>query len=548
MIQRYMGVLAGVLLLIAPAFAQSDPVAGMSLEHKVAQMFMITLHGSQMTQVGAEFLREWQPGGVVLFGANMGTPDAVTRLTNDFQSTITAAGGPPLLIATDQEGGVVARLTDGFTVFPAPLVTTAAGDEMAFRVGQAVAEELSGVGINMNLAPVADLETNTRNPIIRRRSYGSHPAVVGRAVSQVVLGTQSMNVLATVKHFPGHGETDQDSHGTLMRMDLTRERLDALEIVPFRAAIEVGVAAVMVAHIWFPALDEVRRPATLSPEVVTGLLREELGFEGLIITDAMDMNAVDMEVYFADSMVQAVQAGVDMMTLGPSFGLTIAEQSIQAVVDAVRRGDISEARIDESVRRILAAKERFGVMDWQPLDPVRAGERVNAEAHSALIDDLFRAAVTVAYDRFDYIPLQPDRNIAIVFLGTRYQIQNECQQYNPNIRWLSVSDSPTEEQISWARQIAQESDVTVVWTQDAISTVEQQDLVNALPPEKTVAVALWSPYDWQTYPRVSAYVATYSPAREAVPAACAVLFGAIPANGQLPVTLSLELQAGTRGS
>lgn len=548
MLHRCLLFAAAILLLAAPIFAQSDPLATMTLEQKVAQMFMVTLHGSTMTEVGADFLRRWQPGGVVLFAANVTTPDQVTGLTNSFQSTITQAGGPPLLIATDQEGGVVARLTDGFTVMPSPLLITAAGEDMAYQVGQAVGQELSAVGINMNLAPVADLETNDRNPIIHRRSYGSHPEVAGRAIVQVVRGTQSMNVLATVKHFPGHGETGEDSHGVLQELNISRERIEALELEPFRRAIEDGdVAAVMVAHIWFPALDPVRRPATLSPEVVTGLLRNQLGFEGLIVTDAMDMNAVDMEVYFADSMVQAVQAGIDLITLGPSFGLPIAEQSIQAVVDAVRRGDIPESRIDESVRRILAAKAQYGVMDWQPLDPSTAVERVNAEAHAALIEELFRKGVTVAYDHGDHIPLREDRNIAIIFLATRYQIMDECKQYNPNIRWVGIADNPTQEQIGWAVEAANWSDTTVVWTQNAFENPDQQALVNALPQEKTVAVALWSPYDWRTYPHVSAYVAAYSFLRPSVPAVCAVLFGALPANGQLPITLSLSLQAGTRG-
>jgi beta-N-acetylhexosaminidase len=472
----------------------------------------------------------------------------VTTLTNDFQSTITDAGGLPLLIAIDQEGGVVARLTDGFSVFPSPLVTTASGEDMAYQMGQAVAQELSAVGINMNLAPVADLETNEDNPIIRRRSYGSHPEVVGRTIVQVVRGTQSMNVLATVKHFPGHGETGADSHAILQQLDISRERIEALELEPFRQAIDDGdVAAVMVAHIWFPALDSVRRPATLSSEVVTGVLRDELGYDGLIVTDAMDMNAVDMEVYFSESMVEAVEAGVDLMTLGPSFGIDIADESIQAVIDAVRSGRIPESRIDESVRRILAAKARYGILDWQPLDPATAAERVNLEGHAALMDELFRRAVTVAYDHGDHIPLRSDTNIAIVFLATRYQIRDECAQYNPNIRWVGVSDNPSGDEIGWAAGAAEWSDTTVVFTQDAITNPEQQALVNALPPEKTVAVALWSPYDWHTYPRVAAYVATYSPLRPAVPAACAVLFGAIPANGQLPVTLALDLQAGTRG-
>ncbi len=517
----------------------------MTLEHKVAQMFMVTLHGAGMTDVGAEFLRRYQPGGVVLFASNVTSPQQGTQLTNDFQRTITEAGGPPLLIGIDQEGGVVQRLTEGFTTIPVPYVTTAAGEDMAFRMGELVGQELAAIGVNMNFAPVADLETNLDNPIIDRRAYSNDPQIGGQAVSAVVRGLQSVNVLATVKHFPGHGETSTDSHGALPRIDISRERLNTVELEPFRQAIANDVAAVMVGHLWLPSIDPVRRAATLSPVIMTDLLRDELGFEGLIVTDAMDMNAVDMEVYFSEAMVQSVEAGVDLMTMGPSYSIDLAAEGIQAVVAAVESGRIPEARIDDSVRRILAMKERFGILDWQPLDPATAPERVDLEGHALVIDELYQKAVTVAYDRNDLLPLRPEQNITMVFLGTRYQIQTECQQYNPNIRWLSVSDNPDAQLISWAAQMGQESDVVVVWTQNADKNPDQQALVNALPPEKTVAVAIWSAYDWRSYPGIAAYVATYSPARQAVPAACAVLFGALPANGQLSMTLSPELPAGS---
>jgi beta-N-acetylhexosaminidase len=221
---------------------------------------------------------------------------------------------------------------------------------------------------------------------------------------------------------------------------------------------------------------------------------------------------------------------------------------MQAVVDAVRSGEIPEARINESVMRILRAKQQFGVMAWAPLDPASAAVRVNTEAHTQLIDELFRSAVTVAYDRNNQIPITPDRRTAIIFLATRYQIQHECSTYDPNIRWVGVSDEPSLDEIGWARAAADWADTVVVFTQDAVRTPAQRDLVNALPAEKTIAVALLSPYDWLHYPQVSAYVASYSAWRPSVPAICAVLFGALPANGQFPLTLGPELPAGSRAN
>lgn len=543
---------ACLLLVVTPLTAQDDVVSRMSLEHRVAQMFMVTLHGQVMTEVGSQFLRQWQPGAISLFGANITTPDAVTRLTNNFQQTITDAGGVPLLIAIDQEGGLVARLTEanGFTVFPAPVLITAAGSQMAYRVGAAVAEELSGVGINMNLAPVADLETNRQNPIIFRRSFGNDPEFSGAAVAQFVRGSQSRNVLATAKHFPGHGETREDSHGVLPRLDLDRERVETVELVPFQRAIDAGVAVIMVGHLWYPALDPTpNMPASLSPVIVTDLLRGEMGYDGLIMTDAMDMDGVDTLYNLYDAVVMAVQAGVDIVTMGPGNNDVTAAAAMQRIVDEVRAGNISEERINDSVLRILAAKERFGILDWQALDPAGSVERVNAEAHHALMEDLFRAGVTVAYDRGDHVPITPDRRVANIFLGTRYQIYHECSRYaNPdNTRYLSISESPDSGLIASAMELANWADTAVVWTQEAIRTPQQQALVNALPPDKTVAVALWSPDDWMTYPNVSAFIATYSPLLPAAPAACEVLYGQIPANGRLAVTMG-DLQAGSRAN
>jgi beta-N-acetylhexosaminidase len=358
---------------------------------------------------------------------------------------------------------------------------------------------------------------------------------------------QSLNVLGTAKHFPGHGETRVDSHGQLPTLDLSLDRLQTVEYVPFESAINANVAAVMVAHIYYPALEPtVGLPASLSHNVITGVLRDQMGYNGLIMTDALDMNAVDLNYNFYDAVVMAIQAGADLVAMGPSIGQNVFEAAMQRVVDEVRAGNIPESRIDDSVRRILTTKQQYGILNWQPLDARTAADRVNLDAHAQLVDQLYRSGVTVAYDRNDLVPIPPDRKTAIIFLATRYQIQQECSQYSTNIRWTGVADNPTPEQISWAQSAANWADTVVVFTQNADKNPDQQRLVNALPPEKTVAVSLWSVYDWQTYPNVAAYVLTYTPGRPAVPAACAVLFGAAPATGRLPITLRADLPAGSR--
>ncbi len=504
----------------------------------MAQLFIVNLFGAQMTEAGQDFLARWQPGGVVLIGENIGTPDAVSRLTNSFQQTITDAGGLPLLVAVDEEPGPISHLKDGFTQFPTPTLITATGDpQMAYAVGEATGDELRAVGVNMNLSPIADLETNPDNPIIKRRSFGSDPAMVSPMVAGYVQGLQAAGVLATAKHFPGHGDSRTDSHTSLPVIDLSRERLESVELAPFRAAIDAGVSVIMVAHIWYPALEpETDLPASLSHNIITGLLRGEMGYDGLIVTDALDMDSIDTVYSYPDAVVKAIQAGVDLV-ISAHISESAQEQAIQAVVDAVQDGTIPEARIDESVRRILAAKERFGLLDWTPIDPTTASTNIDLDGHAALIDELFRAGVTVAHDPNELIPLATDLSVALVYPATRIQIANECGLYRSDIRWVGVSDAPSDEEIGWAKDAAARVDTVVVFTQNADESPRQAALVNALPLEKTVDVALWSPYDITAFPGIAAYMVTYSPARAAVPAACGILFGAISANGRLAVTL-----------
>lgn len=536
-----------LLLMASRGAAQSDLVDTLTLEEQVAQMFIVNLYGGQLTEAGRDFLAQWQPGGVVLIGENTGTPEHVTHLTNAYQQTIMAAGGLPLLVAVDQEGGPITHLQDGFAIFPTPALLTASGSpDLAYRVGNAMAVELAAVGVTMNLAPVADLETNPDNPIILRRSFGSDPALVNPILGSFINGLQAGGVLGTAKHFPGHGASDADSHTGLPIVNLSRDELLAREFLPFQAAIASGVEAIMVAHIWYPALEpETNLPATLSHNIVVRLLRDELGYNGLIITDALDMDAIDTVYSYPEAVVRAVEAGVDMV-VSAHIGLESQAAAIQAVVDAVRAGQISAERIRESVSRILTAKARYGILDWQPLDENTATERVNAASHAGLVDEMFRQGITVVYDRNDLVPVTAGHSVALIYPATRAQIAQECGQYLSGIQWVGVSDYPQDTEIEWAVSAARQSDTVIVFTQNAVDNTRQQALVRALPAEKTVVVALYSIYDWRTFPDISAYLLTYSPERPAVPAVCAVLFGATPAVGRLPITLDKTLPAGIR--
>lgn len=520
-------------------------LSDMSLEQKVGQMFVFTFFGTPANQPALAVLSEWQPGVVALLPSNLGDPTSVTNLTNSLQQTVVDAGGMPLFIAVDQEGGVVAHLKEGFTEFPVPMLLTATGDyDLVYQVAQAKAAEMRAVGINMNFAPVADLHTNPNNPIIGRRSFGSDPQMVAPILGIFIRGLQDGGVLATAKHFPGHGDTASDSHLTLPIVDYDLERLEAVELVPFRAAIDSDVGAIMAAHIWFPELEpEENLPASLSQSIITGLLREQMGYDGLIITDAMDMDAIDLRFTPEERALMAVHAGHDLILVGAHVSPENQVLAMQAVVDAVRSGVIDESRIDESVRRILETKSEFGVLDWQLLDVDLAISSVDPAANDQLIEDVFRAGITVVRDDQYALPLQGD--VAFLYPDSRFSLWRACRDFSDQLLPLAISQIPTEEQISAAQRTAALADTVVAFTINADSNAAQSALIQSLPSENTFVVALWSPYDLLAFPDVAGYMVTYSPLLQSNSAICEILFGKQEALGQLSIDIG-EIQAGVQ--
>ncbi|MEQ9028200.1 MAG: glycoside hydrolase family 3 protein [Aggregatilineales bacterium] len=517
-------------------------LASMTLEQKVGQMFMVNLYGDSLTFAGRDLLETWQPGAVVLFGSNITTPERIAGLTNSYQETMINAGGVPLFVAVDQEGGIIAHLREGFTIFPVPMLLTAtANSELAFDVGTAMAHELRAVGVNMNLAPVADLNTNINNPIIGRRSPGTNPELVSMALAEVVQGMQSAGVMATVKHFPGHGDTGEDSHTQLPIVSNDRARLDAIELPPFIAAINADVGAVMVSHIWYTQLEpQPNTPASLSQSIVTGLLREELGYEGIIMTDALDMDAIDTVLSPEEASLAAIYAGNDLIAIGANVGEQMQARSMQAVVDAVRNGELAESRIDASVRRILEAKARFGVLDWSPLDTTQID--LNPPENAPLIETLFAQGITVLQDDENpLVPLDPTRTVGIVFPGNEIRVGQFCTA--ENVRLLAITDHPVQDEINAVVTLSTQVDTIVVFTRDAYYDDAQSSLVNALPPDRTIVVALQSIYDWLRFPDVAGYMMTYSPIAPASQIACEILLGERPAMGESAVDLSAFLYA-----
>jgi len=333
----------------------------MTLKQKVGQMFVVGFSGTSFNSNLKDAIENYHFGNVIYMGANVSNPSTIAKMSKDIQDCMKVNNSVYAIISTDQEGGRVARLKTGATHFVSNMAIASTDDEnYAYLQGEAMAKELLYYGINMDLAPVLDVNNNHDNPVIGVRSYSDDPITVSRFGEQLIKGLQNNGVLASSKHFPGHGNTNVDSHYGLPVIDFDMESLYKVELAPFIHAMNSGIDCIMTTHIIFNAIDS-EYPATLSEKVLTGLLRNELGFEGLIATDGMEMNAVAK--YFGDydkTAVMAVKAGVDLLLYTSTFN---PMKAYNGIINAINNGEITEERINESVRRILLTKLKYNILD-----------------------------------------------------------------------------------------------------------------------------------------------------------------------------------------
>ena len=354
-----------------PSGGLPDPLDAMPLEVKIGQMLVAGVLDTELGDDERRIVADLHVGNVILMGRNFDSPQQVLALTQDLQRLAQTSNGVGLLIATDQEGGLVQRANSyaGFTLMPdAATVGLARCPAVLREYGRMSGEELAAVGVNWAMAPVLDVNDNPTNPVIGalNRSFGPTPELVAEAALPFIAGLHDAGVLATGKHFPGHGSTTADSHQSLPYVDKDRAALEAVDIAPFRAAIDQGIDAIMPAHVVYEALDPAGLPATVSAPIQTGLLREELGFTGLIVTDDMGMAGITELYPPEESGVRAVLAGADIltcvrMTTAGACSPDMLEPLRNGLLRAVREGRIPLERIDASVRRILAVKARHEV-------------------------------------------------------------------------------------------------------------------------------------------------------------------------------------------
>ena len=532
-------------------------LASLPLRERIGQMVHVWVLGDYTSYADSTFaeVRRWierdHIGGVTL---SLGTPIEVAAKINNMQRLSRV----PLLTASDLEPGL-GRLEGGVfthylleagsaTVFPSAMAIAATGnDKDAYDAAKVIAQEARAVGILINFAPTVDVNNNPSNPVINTRSFGEDPQRVGRLAAQFVRGTQDGGAVATAKHFPGHGDTDVDSHVGLPVVGANWSRLTSVELVPFRAAIAAGAGMVMTAHLALPAIEgDSTTPATLAPRIITGVLRDSLSFRGVAITDAMTMEGVGKGYSVEESSVLAVKAGADII-LKPSD----PTKAIDAVLAAVERGEISRARIDSAARRALELKARTGIAFKRLVDLDALREVVGAREHRALADDIARRAVTLLRDTKAQLPLA-GRRIAVVQYMPETELRagkifaNEMRAAFPDTRPIKISPASTAFDLdSVARQVAGADRVVVAAYvrriegegRPAVPTHIAKWIDDLAKKEKVVAVALGNPYLIRQFPSVSTYLVTYGVGDALERAAAAVVLGRAPIAGTAPVSL-----------
>jgi beta-N-acetylhexosaminidase len=358
-----------------------------SVRRDIGQLLIGSLPGTSITPELRSLAKEFQLGGVILFARNIEAPEQVAELTRDVQSLATET---PLWVSVDQEGGRVARLKAPFTEWPPMAVLGRSGDTaLAKRFATTLASELTAVGITLDYAPVLDIHTNPQNPIIGDRALAETAEDAAALGAAIVTALQEGGVAACGKHFPGHGDTAVDSHLDLPLVEHSPDRIRRVECVPFRAAIAAGVAFIMTAHILVPSLDE-EKPATLSRRIVTGLLRQELGYEGVIVSDDLEMKAIARTWTVPDAAVQAVAAGCDAL-LVCGGDVDVQAQSLEALVYAVEDGRIATKALEDTHRRLRKTKERFlAAAVHAPKAGRELRQVVGCDAHQRIADEMAR--------------------------------------------------------------------------------------------------------------------------------------------------------------
>ncbi len=535
-----------------PQETDTTTSASMTLEQQIGQLFMVGFHGPAVTPEITELIQQHHVGGVVLFSRNIRSAEQVFALTSELQALARAANHPyPLLISIDQENGMVQRLGDAVTAFPGNMALGAVGDEaVTAEVAEATGRELKALGITMNLAPDADVNNNPANPVVGTRSFGANAQEVARHTAAAVRGYRAASIVSSIKHFPGHGDTATDSHLGVPVLPFTLERLQSLEFVPFVGGIAAGADTVMIAHVALPQLmDGAATPATLSPAIIRGLLREQLGYEGVIISDCLEMEAVSETVGTPQGSVLTLQAGTDIALVSHEY--TRQKESLAAVRAAVQSGALPAEAIAQAAARVLRLKQQR--LSRETL-PTEAGLReIGNAAHQQLRDQVYARSTTLIRQEGSILPLHLDETTRILVLAQlppsmtlaidlaypHESLVESIRRRHTNTHDLLLRGAADAVDNERLREEIEQSNLIIMATINAHTDPAQVTLMQRLlaSGKRVIGLAICNPYDLAAFPQLRTYLATYEYTKPALESAVRVLFGEAQPQGKLPVTI-----------
>ncbi len=521
----------------------------MDLESSLGQRLLLSFQG--MEEPSPELVdafQRYRPAGVTLFRSlNLDTPARIKALTGSLQKLAVQLKLPPLLIATDQEGGQLMAVGDG-TPLPGNMALGATrSPELAQMAGIVLGREMASLGINVNYAPCVDVNVNPFNPVVGTRSFGEDPKLAGELAAAMIGGIQSQGVAATAKHFPGHGNTSHDSHHGLDQLPQSIERLRAVELVPFAAAIRADVQMIMTAHLGIPAIDGPHAPpATLSEKVIGGLLRRELGYEGAVVSDALEMRAIGQGSELGPNALRAIKAGVDLLLLNAN---PADQQRIhEALLHAWQSGELNRQAMHGSLVRIARLKA------WLAGGPPAPSHDVlGCAVHRKVAEEIAARSITLVRDRTGLLPIRLDSSKTIAAVvplprdltpadtssHVRIKLAESLRACHPRVHEIAIPLDPGGQELADIAQQLSGYDLVVMGTFNAYTQAGQAELVRHLLQNQIplIIIALRLPYDLAAFPEAPAYLCTYSIQEPSMQAIARVLFGQTPPAGQLPVTI-----------
>lgn len=482
-------------------------VEQLTLEQKIGQLFVTGFPGKEPSEEFLQLVKEEKVGNVILFTHNIESKQQMAHLNHFLQETIKKETGIYPFITIDEEGGVVSRLPEGTAIMPSAMAQTAAGDrEMIEKGAEIVGRELRALGVNFNLAPVLDINSNQQNPVIGVRSYGEEAEEVYRSASAATEGYRKAGIMCSGKHFPGHGDTAMDSHLSLPIINGTMEELEKRELVPFKCMIEEGIPAITIAHIRVPSMEEKDIPCTMSEKVVTGYLREKLGFKGLIISDCMEMAAIKEYFGIGKGVVEGLRAGIDLVFV--SHTASAVRVGVEAVKKALAEGVLSMKRLDDAVRRILEAKEQYA--DSSVIDLSEAGTDSQCEFMKEFLQKSIvpynknKTEENVKFSLGNYpvfagaVPSRVTLASSAIVKGWDFA---HYMQQRFGGEAITFGMEPSEEEIRQIIEAAKNASSIVIGTLNGHLYKEQRDLIEMLNQlackdgKKTALAAMRNPYD-----------------------------------------------------